>query len=107
MDENLSHPEVGLTDLSLCEILRREPVNAEFQYVRNVLLAFTVHSTGGADLAIQNAEPYRFLRQRGITIRSTIDRLIDVLHPRRHFLLHNDRDFEPFERHLGLKVLHP
>jgi hypothetical protein len=22
-------------------------------------------------------------------------------------LLHNDRDFDPFETHLGLRVLHP
>jgi predicted nucleic acid-binding protein len=24
-----------------------------------------------------------------------------------HVLLHNDRDFDPFEQHLGLRVVHP
>lgn len=108
LDEHLGNPEIGLTDLSLCEVLRGEPADRDFHDVRNSLLQFTVHSTCGIELAVYSAENYRLLRQRGITIRSTIDCLIATFCIRgEHFLLHSDRDFEPFERHLGLKVIHP
>lgn len=51
---------------------------------------------------------YRALRQRGITIRKTIDCFIATycIHTGMG-LLHTDRDFDPFESHLGLQVVHP
>jgi predicted nucleic acid-binding protein len=62
----------------------------------------------GRDVAIKSAENYRKLRARGITIRKTIDCLIATCCLENNFaLLHSDRDFEPFEKHLGLQVRHP
>jgi len=105
---NPGDPTLALTDLSLCEVLQGERTDASFQEIRATLLRLPVHSTCGVELAIQSAEHYRFLRQRGITIRSTIDCLIATFCIRGgHFLLHNDRDFGPFESHLGLRVLRP
>ena len=49
---------------------------------------------GNVPLAVRASEHYRWLRDRGITIRKTID------------LLHADRDFDPFVQHLGLKIAH-
>jgi predicted nucleic acid-binding protein len=50
----------------------------------------------------------RFLRAQGIPIRKTVDCILATHCIRSgHTLLHNDRDFGPFERHLGLRVLHP
>ncbi len=47
-------------------------------------------------------------RQRGITIRKTIDCLIATFCMQsKHPLLHRDHDFEPFEKELGLHVVHP
>jgi hypothetical protein len=44
----------------------------------------------------------------GITIRNTIDCLIATFCIEEdHVLLHNDRDFDAFEQHLGLQVAHP
>ena len=43
-----------------------------------------------------------------VTIRKPIDCLIAtfcLLHS--HHLLHNDRDYDPFEEWLGLRVIHP
>ena len=63
---------------------------------------------GGEDLAIAAASDYRRLRARGHTVRKTVDCLIAsfcLLND--HGLLHNDRDFDPFERLLGLLVVHP
>ena len=54
------------------------------------------------------AEIYRTLRRKGITIRNSIDCLIaSVAIENDIVLLHNDRDFIPIEKHLGLKVLTP
>jgi predicted nucleic acid-binding protein len=99
---------VGLTDLVLCEVLRGIRLQGEFDLVRGELEVFPVFSSGGFKLAVQTAENYRFLRARGITVRKTIDCLIaTVCIENGYALLHNDRDFDPFETHLGLRVIHP
>ena len=60
---------------------------------------------GNKPLAILAAANYRHLRQKGITVRTTIDYLIATFCIESGFaLLHNDRDFDPFEKHLGLRV---
>lgn len=52
------------------------------------------------------AEIYRTLRRKGITIRNSVDCMIaSVAINNDIMLLHNDRDFRPIEKHLGLKVL--
>jgi len=59
-------------------------------------------------LAIQAARNYRLLRGRGITIRKTIDMVIATFClAGGHMLLHADRDFDPMETHLGLRVVRP
>jgi predicted nucleic acid-binding protein len=59
-------------------------------------------------LAVQSARNYRALRQKGITVRKTIDSLIATYCIENdHELLHNDRDFDGYEQHLGLLVVHP
>lgn len=56
-----------------------------------------------AETAAQN---YRTLRKRGITIRKAIDVLIATFAIERKFeLLHSERDFDAFERELGLRVV--
>jgi len=57
----------------------------------------------GEAIAVAAARNYRSLRRRGITIRKTIDLLIGTwcIESGRP-LLHNDRDFHPMARHLGL-----
>lgn len=60
------------------------------------------------DLALQSACYYRSLRKLGITIRKTIDCFIATYTiANGHDLLHSDGDFDPFEAHLGLRVIHP
>lgn len=97
---------LGLTDLSLCEILQGIRNPASFVQVRNDLLRFQVFSTGGSALAIAAAWNYRELRRQGYTVRKTIDCLIATFCLRSgHYLLHRDRDFDPFENVLGLNVV--
>ena len=108
LDAYLPRERIGLADLTLCEVLQgfREQVRFERAYARLMLLP--VVNTGGAAIAIAAAENYRILRAKGITVRKTIDCLIATFCIRHgHVLLHRDRDFDPFEKHLGLRVVHP
>jgi predicted nucleic acid-binding protein len=59
----------------------------------------------GLQNAIVAADNYRALRRIGVTVRGTIDCLIATYCIENQLpLLHNDRDFDPFEQHLGLLV---
>jgi len=99
---------VGLTDLAMTEVLQGIRGDAAFESVRRQLLALEVIPAGGIDLAVASARNYRALRAKGVTVRKTIDCLIAtfcILEG--HVLLHSDRDFDPFEQHLGLRVVRP
>ena len=99
---------LGLTDLILCEILQGIRTEADVKKVRHELSRFVIFSAGGEDLAVASAQNYRTLRRRGITVRTTIDCFIATFCLREgHSLLHHDSDFNPFETHLGLQVIHP
>jgi predicted nucleic acid-binding protein len=107
-DRELTHQRFGLTDLILCEVLQGIRDRSAFLQVRDELLNFHVFSTGGQDLAIAAAANYRTLRDRGHTVRKTIDCLIATFCLEAgHQLLHRDRDYDAFEKVLGIKVLHP
>jgi predicted nucleic acid-binding protein len=107
LERELRRQRLGLTDLILCEVLQGIPDHALFTQVRDELLKFHVFQTGGTDLAIAAAQNYRELRQRGYTVRKTIDCLIATFCLQAgHELLHRDHDFDPFEKVLGLQVVH-
>ena len=55
--------------------------------------------------AIQAARNFRALRALGVTVRKTIDTVIATRCIESGYeLLHSDRDFDPFAKHLGLRV---
>lgn len=63
------------------------------------------HDFVGRKIAIQAAQNFRKLRKSGITIRKTIDVIIATFCIESGYeLIHNDRDFDPMEDLLGLKV---
>jgi predicted nucleic acid-binding protein len=107
LDRSLATQQIGIVDLVLCEVLQGIRSPREFQLVREQLLRLPGITAGGIDVAMAAATNYQSLRRRGITIRKTIDCLIaTVCIQAGHTLLHNDRDFDPFERYFGLKVVH-
>jgi predicted nucleic acid-binding protein len=108
LDGALSRDRLGLTDLILCEVLQGVRGEAAFTHVRDDLMKLRVFTTGGPELAVTAARNYRTLRQRGFTIRKTIDCWIATFCLLSgHKLLHRDRDFDMFENVLGLQVVHP
>ena len=108
---DLLHAALGLEaiavgDIILCEVLQGYRRQDDFDAARQALLQFPVYPIGGTEIAIKSAEHYRALRRQGITVRKTIDCLIATFVIEQGFkLLHSDRDFDPFEAHLGLRVV--
>ena len=96
---------IALGDIILCEVLQGYRRQDDFYAARQALLLFPVYTVGGTEIALKSAENYRALRHQGITVRKTIDCLLATFVMERGFtLLHSDRDFDPFEIHLGLRV---
>jgi hypothetical protein len=63
---------------------------------------------GGEELAVESAINYRLLRKKGVTIRKTIDVIIGTfcIHYKLP-LLHDDRDFDPMVKFIGLQTIDP
>jgi hypothetical protein len=107
LDREMPLQRIGLTDMILCEVLQGIRDTSEFGRIRDQLLTFEVFSTGGPENAIAAASNYRTLRQRGYTVRKTIDCWIATFCLLTgNQLLHRDQDFDPFEKILGLQVVH-
>lgn len=106
LDRETTHQRLGLLDLMVFEILQGLATDAEAARVIRQLRRFEIFETGGVELAVAAAHDYRQLRQRGRTVRKTIDCLIATFCLRGgHALLHADRDFDAFEKVLGLHVI--
>jgi predicted nucleic acid-binding protein len=107
LDQEFGRQPLGLTDIILCELLQGVRDDNDFETIRRHLELFQIFDTGGTQLAIAAARNYRELRRRGHTIRKTIDCLIATFCLEHgHALIHRDRDFDPFEKYLGLQVVH-
>jgi len=108
LDQELTRQRIGLIDLILCEVLQGIRTGAQFRQTHEYLLNFQVFVAGGVDLATSAAQNFRALRKRGITVRKPMDCLIATFCILQgHELLHRDRDFDAFKKHLGLKVFTP
>jgi len=70
----------------------------------DLLEAIPVLELAGKAIAIQSARNFRKLRNKGVTVRKTIDCVIATYCIEHHLpLLQSDRDFEPFRQYLGLE----
>jgi predicted nucleic acid-binding protein len=105
---SLPPPQLVIGDLIMTEVLQGFASENDFLGVQKVLTAFEFRPMGGSEIALAAARNHRALRARGVTPRGTIDTIIATFCiVGGHDLLHCDRDFDPFERHLGLRVLRP
>ena len=108
LDFRVDRERVGLTTLILTEVLQGLRDDREAAAVQSELLKFEILEMHDTALAVQAAGHSRHLRQRGHTVRKSIDLLIATSCIRDdHILLHRDRDFDLFEQFLGLQVVHP
>jgi len=106
LHSSLGHTPIIMGDLVLTEVLQGFQDAKEFKIARDLLTGLPFMPMVGRVIALQSAENYRSLRRRGVTVRKTIDVLIGTFCIYYQLpLLHDDRDFDPMVRFLGLKVV--
>jgi predicted nucleic acid-binding protein len=97
-------------DICICGIILREVLQgirekSEFRRTKQLFDAM-IFLPMPYSVFLGAAEIYRTLRRKGIKIRNSVDCMIaSVAIENDILLLHNDRDFTPMEKYLGLKVL--
>ena len=106
LDGLLGHEPLAIGDLILTEVLQGFVNERDFKKATDLLTSLMVVELGGPEIAIRAAKNFLELRRLGITVRKTIDTVIATRCIESGFdLLHNDRDFDPFAKHLGLCVV--
>jgi len=104
LDQLLQTEPLAIGDLILAEVLQGFTKERDFAEARKLLTALEVVTLGGEAIAIEAARNHRRLRALGFTVRKTIDTLIATWCIENDgILLHNDRDFDAFQKHLGLQ----
>jgi predicted nucleic acid-binding protein len=106
LDRLLGSELLAIGDLILAEVLQGFNDEKSFHEAKKLLTFLDVVDLGGENIAIQAAGNFRALRQLGVTVRKTIHTIIATWCIASGYeLLHTDRDFEPFAKHLGLRCL--
>ena len=106
LDTLLGREPLAIGDFMLTEVLQGSADERAFNAARKMLTSLMIVELGGLKIAIQAAKNFRTLRSRGVTVRKTIDTVIATRCIESGYeLLHNDRDFDPFAKHLGLRVV--
>jgi len=105
LDYELLNNRVATGDIIIVEFLQGFREEREYRIAKQIMDRLEYYNFLGKEMAIESAENFRKLRKNGITIRKTIDVIIGTFCIENGFeLLHNDRDFDPMEKYLGLKV---
>jgi predicted nucleic acid-binding protein len=111
LDHLLQRGEVRLVvpDLVLFEVLRgfrqERDLRAARLLMESLSIEATIESSQAHSFALKASDHYRNLRRHGQTVRSPVDVLVATFCIERDYaLLHNDRDFDAFELHRGLRV---
>jgi len=103
LDELLDRETIAVGDLILAEVLQGFREERDFESAKRLLLDLYQVQLCGTEVALEAAMNFRLLRSKGVTVRKTVDTFIATACIKNGWmLLHNDRDFEPFEKHLGL-----
>lgn len=104
LDSLLGQELIAIGDLVLTEVLQGFRADKDFRKARDLLLSFHVVNMLDTTIALKSAANFRALRKRGLTVRKTVDSIIATYCIENRLpLLHSDKDFQPFHKHLNLK----
>jgi len=104
LDSLLGEELVAIGDLILVEVLQGFRADKDFRQAKKLLLSLNVVHMLDIAIALKSASNFRTLRKKGITVRKTVDAIIATFCIENKLpLLHSDKDFEPFHKHLKLK----
>ena len=106
LDHLLGEEPIIMGDLILAELLQGFKTDREVVNARKMTDLLEHRDLAGKEVCLKAVENYRKLRSKGATVRKTIDVIIGTFCIGNNIrLLHNDRDFNPMEKYLGLKVI--
>ena len=105
LDHELQHNQIITCDLIIVEFLQGFRDDRDFEAAKEIMDSLVYCDILGKDIALKAAMNFRYLRKNGITIRKTADIIIGTFCIENDLpLLHNDRDFDPMEKFLGLHI---
>jgi predicted nucleic acid-binding protein len=106
LDTLLGSEPIAIGDLILTEVLQGCTSERSFREASELFATLDFVMLGGPDVAVEAARNFRRLRALGFTLRKTIDTVIATRCIVSGLaLLHDDRDFDAFESHLGLRCV--
>lgn len=106
LDDLLGVQPVCTGDLILVEVLQGFRHDQDYQTAKNLLCTLPIHAMLGINMSLKSIDNFRKLRKQGITIRKTMDTMIATYCIENQLpLLHSDKDFQPFQQFLGLRVV--
>ena len=106
LDTILGNDIVITCDIILTEILQGFRNDKDYRIAKKHMDSIYYYQLINKDISIKAADNFRFLKTKGITLRKTTDILIGTFCIEYNIpLLHNDKDFEPMEKYLDLKVI--
>jgi predicted nucleic acid-binding protein len=105
LDGLLGVTPLAIGDLILVEVMQGFRNERDVATARQLFRSLALLPMLGGSNAWKAADNYRQLRNRGITVRKTIDGIIATACIEANLpLLFSDRDFVPFVEHLGLEA---
>ncbi|MCH9027762.1 MAG: PIN domain nuclease [Proteobacteria bacterium] len=104
LDSLLGTEPISTGDLILAEVLQGFRSDKDYKTAKKLLGSLTIFNVLDTNIAIKSADNFRLLRKKGITVRKTVDTIIATFCIQNKLaLLHADKDFRPFHKHLRLK----
>lgn len=105
LNQLIDSNQVILLPIIVQEILQGIKSDKIFEVIKELLLSFHFMEHEPVHASIEAASLYRFLRQKGVTIRKPNDCLIAAICiNNRVSLFHNDKDFDHIAKHTNLKI---
>lgn len=105
LDHELQYSRIVTGDLIIVEFLQGFRNENDMKRAKEIMEKLEYYDFVGKENAVKAAQNFRKLRSKGITVRKTIDVLIATFCIESRFeLIHNDRDYDPMEKYLGLMV---
>ena len=101
----LGSSPVCIGDIVLAEVLQGFRKDSDFNTAKELLRSLIIINALDTTIALKSAENFRALRKKGVTVRQTIDVIIATFCIENDVpLLHSDKDFIPFQKHLNLQI---
>ena len=106
LDRYLFDGQIHILDIILAEVLQGFRNKKDYDIARELMISLPCHQSLSKELAMDCANHYRRLREKGVTVRKTIDMIIASWCIKNAFLLlENDKDFIYIADKLPLNIL--